>query len=362
MGLRLVAAGCAAVLFAGIVAAAADGQSAGPGPSVAARSRASRAAHNPVPPMPRVPRAAPAPRAARLLYPLPARAVQPEPCPAPPIPLGPAGPPLGPPRVAESAIPWPALPPRRHVDLTPILGKGIWLTLWPGSTLDPARVVAQARAAGLTQLWVRTGGSDQGFYGRRDLAGLLPAAHRAGLAVIAWDFPHLSDPAADARRALAAARLGVDGFSADIETTAERTYLTARRVAYYLALVRAEVGSLPVIATVPRPTAERLRTYPYAAEAPYVDVFAPMVYWSCTEPGAAVAGAITALARLRPVAPIGQAYDMGSEGGRHGLPSAAETWRFLDVARRMGAIGASLYDYESSGPQSWRALAAYPWP
>ena len=48
----------------------------------------------------------------------------------------------------------------------------------------------------------------------------------------------------------------------------EGTYLTARRVRYYLSLVRAAAGNRPVIATVPRPTTYWLGNYPYGAEAP----------------------------------------------------------------------------------------------
>jgi hypothetical protein len=126
--------------------------------------------------------------------------------------------------------------------------------------------------------------------------------------------------------------------------------------------VRAAAGTKPLVAIVYRPTSYWLTAYPYAAEAPFVDAFAPMVYWSCIEPGAAVAQSIAALARLRPVAPIGQDYDMGPQGGRHGLPSGREIWRFLDVARRSGAIGASLYDLESGGRPQLEALGAYAWP
>jgi hypothetical protein len=113
---------------------------------------------------------------------------------------------------------------------------------------------------------------------------------------------------------------------------------------------------------VPRPTKLGLTGYPYAAEAPFVDAFAPMVYWSCTEPGAAVATAIKALRPLRPVVPIGQDYDMASEGGPAGLPSGREVWRFIDVSRRVGAIGVSLYDLESGGQIQLAALSDYPWP
>ena len=52
---------------------------------------------------------------------------------------------------------------------------------------------------------------------------------------------------------------------------------------------------------------------------------------------------------------------MADEGGRVGLPTGLEIWRFLDVAKRGGAIGASLYDLESGGPADLAALGAYPW-
>ena len=208
---------------------------------------------------------------------------------------------------------------------------------------------------------MRTGSSTNGFYGGPLLKKLVPLAHRYGIALIAWDFPTLSDPAGDAARAADAFHYGVDAFSPDIEEAPEGTYLTARRVAYYLSLVRKDAGSRPVIATVPRPTSLSLGTYPYAAEARFVDAFAPMVYWSCTEPGAAVAVAIEALRPLRPVVPIGQDYNMASEGGPARLPSGREVWRFVDMARRDGAIGVSLYDLESGGPVQLAALTDYPW-
>ena len=254
------------------------------------------------------------------------------------------------------------VPPTRHVDLSGISGKGIWLTLWPGAKLDVGRVVSVAHAAGLRQLWVRTGGRGEGFYGAATLNALVPEAHTAGITVIAWDFPTLSNPAADARRVMQALRAGADGFGADVETASEGTYLTVRRVAYYLSLARTAAAERPLVAIVPRPTPYWLTAYPYQAEAPFVDAFAPMVYWSCIEPGTAVSSAIAPLASLLPVAPIGQDYNMASEGGRHGLPSGREIWRFLDVARRSGAVGASLYDLESGGGPQLAALSGYPWP
>jgi hypothetical protein len=132
-------------------------------------------------------------------------------------------------------------------------------------------------------------------------------------------------------------------------------------VRVYLSRVRRDAGDLPVVATVLRPLSPDLRGRPYRAMAPYVDAFAPMIYWSCNEPGATALSALRPLSRLRPVHLIGQSYDMGPEGGRHGLPSGREIWRFLDVAKRHGALGASLYLYDQTRQPQWRALRRYPW-
>jgi hypothetical protein len=292
-------------------------------------------------------------------YPLPAPPVIPPPCHYLPGLGSPTA--LPPPQVAESAIPIAAAPPPRHASLMALRGKGMWVTDWSSDRLNAAALVDWARRNRLQALYVRTGSSHDGFYGGPLLARLVPLAHAAHIYVIAWDFATLSNPAADAMRAKAALALAVDGFSPDIEEAPEGTYLTDRRIAYYLSLVRRFAGNRPVVATVPRPTSLSLSGYPYRAEAPYVDAFAPMVYWSCTEPGSAVATAIATLRPLRPVVPIGQDYNMGADGGPYGLPSGLEIWRFVDVARRDGALGVSLYDLEAGGAAQLAALRIYPW-
>jgi hypothetical protein len=268
--------------------------------------------------------------------------------------------PLKPPVVAEAALPAPVPVLEKSKNLDVVRGKGLWVTTFGKTHVDADALVAQARATDVRSLWIRTGGSRQGYYGDQFLGRLVPAAHRAGIAVIAWDFPFLSDPAADARRAQQAFAAGIDAFSPDVETVAEGTRLTTRRLALYLSLVRRYAGARPVVATVPRPSDQR-RTYPYATFAPYADVFAPMIYWSCFEPGAVTLQSLQRLEKLLPVAPVGQGYDMGPEGGRRGTPSRAETLRFLDVAKRGGALGASLYTVEEAGPAQLQALADFTW-
>jgi len=297
------------------------------------------------------------------LYPLPAPPVQPEPCPPPPVAPSPPPPPLGPPTVPTTSVPLVANPPARHVSLEAVSGKGIWLSVFPRdlADLDVTSVVSSAKRYGLHTLWARTGSTTNGFYGGALLRKLVPAAHAAGISVVAWDFPTLSSPTADAKRAALDFAAGADAFSADIEAPAEGTYLSARRVRYYLSLVRHYAGDRPVVATVPRPDSYWAKAYPYAAEAPFVDAFAPMVYWACNEPGAAVRQAVDFLSRFRPVVAVGQDYNMGPEGGPPGLPTPLEIWRFVYMAKRSGAVGATLYDYESGGRAQLAALAAYPW-
>jgi hypothetical protein len=292
-------------------------------------------------------------------------------CPPPPRkpPTGGGGTPTRPPTlVPESALPTPPPAAPRLAGIGVLAGKGMWI--WQQAKTeggDVDAIVQKATQAGLTQLWVRVGDSLQGFYAASFLDALVPAAHQRGLAVIGWGFPYLYDPVGDAAWSAAALAwkapggASLDGFSADIESASEGTMLSARRASVYLGLVRRHVTGRPLVVTVYQPTDYWLKVYPYQAMAPYVDAFAPMVYWSCTEPGAAAIAAVTRLASMAPVHVIGQAFDDGPSGGRVGSPAPAEISRFLDAARRSGAAGASFWVWQSATTAEWDALASYPW-
>lgn len=246
----------------------------------------------------------------------------------------------------------------------------MWIWQWDRTDGgDTSAVVARAVTAHLHQLWVRVGDPADGFYGQSELNQLVPAAHAAGLDVIAWGFPYLYDPLSDARwtAQILAWRApdgqAVDGYSADIERASEGVDLTATRAAVYLEQVRRAAGNRPVVATVYPPTdAYWLHGgYPYSAMAPYVDAFAPMVYWECTDPAADAAFDVARLATLRPVDLIGQAFDMADEGGRAVAPSGAEITAFLHAGRQAGAIGASLWVWQDATAGEWSALGSFPW-
>lgn len=313
-------------------------------------------------------KAAPAEQVAparKTLHPIPSKPVQPEPCPPPRRPKG-GGKKFVPPKpkVKISDLPRVQKIGKRDVDLSVIDGKGMWWTPWPTTKSDVHDMVRRAKKADLKHIWVRTGGTRQGWYGRPLLTKLLPVAHDAGLKVLVWDFPFLSDPMADverARKAIKGTFAGhrIDGFSPDIETIYEGTFNDPRRMRVYLSRVRNLAGDMPVLSTVMRPSPGQQKSYPYKAQVPYIDAFVPMVYWGCNEPGKVTAEAIKYLSKWRPVHPLGQSYDMGKYGG--GLPSSKEIWRFLDVAKRSGADGASLWTAEQTYKQQWRALREYPW-
>ena len=242
-------------------------------------------------------------------------------------------------------------------------GKGMWL-YEPDKTEggNVAAIVAKAKAAGLSHLYVRTGSSWNGFYAGPFLDQLLPVAHEADLMVYGWDFPRLISVEDDVRRAKAAidhrapGKHRIDGFSADIETMSEGTHITAAAAAEYGRRLRAEVGSsYPLIATVPRPSPKQ--NFPYAEVVESFDAIAPMVYWLNRQPDTDVAGALRDLAQFnKPVFPIGQAYDGAPEGGRAGVPPPEELWRFMRSAEAGGAQGVSFWSWQAANSKAWAAI------
>lgn len=263
----------------------------------------------------------------------------------------------------------PGRPAQPAALLASLRGKGMWAT-YPLLTSSPAaQIVRAARAAGLTHLYVEVARTGRGFYGAAGLAALLPAAHRAGIKVIAWVYPFLEDLPADLRMSAAAARYVApsgdrpDGLLADVEEDmAEGT------VRAYGQVLRAMLGpnQLMAIATYP-PQSGPGRGYPYATAALSWNAIVPMDYWHLSRraysPDEAYRYVSASMRQIRaltrpdePIEVLGQMFDPYQSGVNN--PSAAEIAACARAAHDGGALGVSFFEWNHATPEEWGALAA----
>ncbi len=255
--------------------------------------------------------------------------------------------------------------------LAPFHGKGMWATYGLLQTSPVTAVVAAARAAGLTHLYVEVARSNRGFYGAAGLAALLPVAHRAGIRVIAWVYPFLRNLPVDVATSAAAATLTAptgdrpDGLVADVEENMAEPAVRA-----YGQILRAMLGpdEPMAIATYP-PQWAAGRTYPFATAALSWNVIVPMDYWRLYHRAYSAAevynfvsqGVRSIRAATRPDQPVevlGQMFDVRQSGVNS--PAAAEVSAAATAARDSHAIGISYFEWNHATPEEWDALTRLP--
>ena len=137
--------------------------------------------------------------------------------------------------------------------LDPLRGLGMWLTPAVLDIASPQAIVAAAAGSHVTHLYVEVAGSND-FYGAKVLEHLLPVAHGAHIAVLAWVYPYLDDVPKDVTIALQAADFVAttgdrpDGIAADVEQNMQEPYVRA-----YSQILRARLGphALMIIAAYP---------------------------------------------------------------------------------------------------------------
>jgi hypothetical protein len=246
-------------------------------------------------------------------------------------------------------------------------GTGMWIHVWSSTEHGNGRkVVHRATLAGLTHLFVRTGSSHDGWAGAQVLGSLMPATKNTNIKVVAWDFPTLRHPEADARRLARAAwwhKPGVPMVAAvapDIETASEGTHATRGSIERYYRTLRASLPArVAILATVPWPSENRVNQYPYVRTARHADAIIPMAYWYNRSPSRVTRTSMRVLKRYgKPVIPVGQGYD-----GRLDAPYLAPDRHpgksvdaFVTAARMSGAQSVSLWSWQTTGSQQWSAL------
>jgi hypothetical protein len=250
-----------------------------------------------------------------------------------------------------------------------VAGRGMWLTFPDWRASSDAAILAAARAAGVTHIYLEVATSSDGFYGARALDDLLWQAHDAGIALIAWVYPALWQPAQDVAVAQAVAGyvtpLGerADGLAADVEEN-----MDPATVAAYAAAARAALTQGPLVGVTYPP--QQMPDYPFAALAPYVDAWAPMDYWHQTERdytyhevytwvAASLAGIEADAGRADiPFDVIVQTFDAFADSGR-GIfsPAPAEVAAAVAAAAAGGAEGVSFYRWSTATPEEWQVAA-----
>ena len=251
-------------------------------------------------------------------------------------------------------------------------GKGMWLIFPDWRTEGAPAIVTAAQAAGVTHIYLEVATSSDGFYGARALDDLLWQAHDAGIAVIAWVYPALWQPAQDIAETQAVAAYATplgeraDGLAADIEENMDPPTVAA----YGLAARQAVGRGLLVGVTYPP---QQMPGYPFASLLPYVDVWGPMDYWHQTQHDYTYHDVYTWVAdsidqinaaagsAAVPFDVILQTYDAFADSGE-GIfsPTPDELGAAMAAAASRSAEGVSFYRWTTATTAEWQVASGLP--
>jgi len=258
-------------------------------------------------------------------------------------------------------------------------GLGAWVDCFDWSatysnnkpSVGPADVDRMA-SLGVQTLYIQTSRADAptDVLEPERLQPIIDRAHQRGIRVVSWYLPTFEDQTADVRRMVAAARLDVQSFAVDIESTkigdaAER----GRRLVAESTALREQLGAgYPMGAIVLPPVATEVINpnywpgFPYRQIAPLYNAWQVMDYFTNRTPQQGYRDAYRYTAdnidRLRadvgvanlPVHVIGGIADKTTPDDVDGM------WR---AASERGSPGGSLYDYRTTGDALWPGMQRF---
>jgi peptidoglycan hydrolase-like protein with peptidoglycan-binding domain len=253
-------------------------------------------------------------------------------------------PPTPPP--APSTAPSTAVPSGTAFD-----GQGMWI--WYVSQSDGgnlASIVAQAHAAGVTTLFVKSSDGSSNYWSQFS-PELVQQLHANGLRVCAWQYVYGTNPAGEANLGAQAVAAGADCLVIDAESEYEGHYGAAQT---YIADLRAKIGATYPLGLASFPYVYYHTSFPYSVFlGPNGAQFdAPQMYWKAIGNSVDTTYANTYISNRvygRPIVPLGQTYEK---------PSAEELVRFREEAPLYGASGLSFWDFQETAATGWTALAA----
>jgi hypothetical protein len=241
-------------------------------------------------------------------------------------------------------------PPAQHVPSgNPFAGRAMWIwELWQTDSGNLGQVVAQAQAAGISTVFVKSsdGSTPWGQWG----STLVSALHAGGLRVCAWQYVYGVHPLTEADLGAAAVSDGADCLVIDAESEYQNRYVQAQQ--YVLAL-RNLIGQSFPVGLAGLPYVDYHPGFPYSiflgpGGAQYN---LPQMYWK--DIGTSVDNVYAHTYRfntifVRPIFPIGQLYSS---------PRASDVLRFRQLAIAYGATGISWWDWQEAATGQFTLIA-----
>jgi len=267
-----------------------------------------------------------------------------------------------------------ATPAAKTADAPVFGGLGTWVDIYDGPVYAaPERTAERIAARHVQTVWVETAndGATVDVVNPIQLGRFVDALHAQGIRVVAWYLPGHVKPAVDLRRSLAMLAFrsptggAFDGIALDIESTKVRNVsLRSSRAVALTRQVRQAAGDLPlaVIPFNPRGLERRPATwprFPWVQLAASVDAFVPMVYTGGSMKGFdATYGYVTRALRLLRAQTGNPDVQIHVAGGVADRLGPNELAGFVAaVGDDGGTIGVSLYDWMTTPPRAWKALA-----
>ena len=230
-------------------------------------------------------------------------------------------------------------------------GQGMWIWyVGQSSGGSVAAIVAQAHAAGVTTVFVKSSDGPSNYWSQFS-PQLVAELHANGLKACAWQYVYGTNPAGEANLGAQAAANGADCLVIDAEAEYEGRYGSAQT---YIAELRAKVGPNYPVGLASFPYVSYHPSFPYSVFlGPNGAQFnAPQMYWKAIGTSVDTVYANTYIANRiygRPIYPLGQTY---------GGVSSADLLRFREEAVDYGASGWSFWDWQETSAGDWATLAA----
>jgi len=242
-------------------------------------------------------------------------------------------------------------------------GAGIWVNMW-NYPAQPDSYCLKLYANGIRNIFIQTSRSNTAaICNPEGLSGLLSAAHRYQMRVIAWSFDELTSPDADADRVIAAANFRSDqGEKVDAVAANMEKDLNPVKIKQFCGRIRKTLGSsYPLIAVVYSPLnhAPAVAGTPWPLLADCFSVLAVMSYWNSKyTKSEAYQYTLATIKELRQL--TGKAdLDIHVIGDGMGTDNQSVN-QFLKACKTGAATSASLYPNQRVTTDQLVTLSRYP--